>query len=364
MKMITPLFLLIFCASALVSSQTLRNKPKQGKKVKSTAAVYSTKSRSTLGLELCSVVDNRRGGVWITGHAYLHSGLILSDRDGAVNPVVVSGAIQICDPVFVTADVGWLIDGFSLYRTGNAGLSWQEKAVPGLSDVRSIHFLNWQNGWVGGFEGQIYRTADGGEQWTKSNIPLKYQIKQIFFTDTLRGWALAFKYVSPWLRMRALFRTDDGGESWEQLSDGDADERGSVESFVFLDRNNGWGIEGWQHNVIRTTDGGETWTIQKPFPEASWNTVFFKDALNGWIVGDGIAHTSDGGVTWEYQLRPPTPAPHFTRITFIDEKHGWAVANDRVVRTNNGGMTWEKLPDTWQGQLPDYNVLVRQVSKP
>lgn len=299
MKVLLAVFSILVCTGALVSSPSGRTRDTRRT---STQRSDRTRPRSTVQLGLCSVVNDRQGGVWITGTAFLRSGLMLRDRNGIVHPVLASNVKTICAPIFVTAERGWTIDARSLYRTDDGGLSWTKVEIPGLSEISAVYFANSQAGWAGGPTGEIYRTADGGQTWAKRKVPLNYEVRQIQFVDSLNGWAVGYLYVSTQKRMVALFRSADGGENWEQLSNVDADSKGSVVSMFFLDKRKGWGIDGWQSKLIRTQDGGQSWTTQEFDPNGSWNAVFFVDGLNGWAVGRGIVHTSDGGVTWKYQL--------------------------------------------------------------
>jgi len=358
MKELAALFSIVVCTCSLTFPQTHATKSKLRQGAARTDA--SNKSSSTVALSLSSVVKDHRGGVWITGTAFLLAGLMVNDRNGIVRPVVVPDVKIIRDPIFVTAEIGWMNGRQYLYRTIDGGLSWQKRWISGVSKIGTIHFGDSQNGWVGGSSGEIYRTTDGGQTWKRAELPFKYEIKQIQFVDLLHGWAIGFSLISTQKTMRALFRSNDGGETWQVMSNGDADEKGSVESFFFLDEQNGWGIEGWQHNIIRTQDGGNTWTIQEVYPKNSWNLVFFQDDLHGWAIGHGIAHTSDGGATWNYQVDPETSHAYFEGITFIDEKHGWAVGSDKVLRTEDGGETWRPLPEDWKRLLPSFHSLNSQ----
>lgn len=352
MKLILTIFSILVCGGALVSSPnhlTLSGR---------TRGTWSTdqgtgKTHSTVQLGFCSVVNDRRGGVWITGTGYLRAGLMLSDRNGTVRPVLVPSAKNICAPVFVTAERGWTIDTRSLYRTNDGGLSWTKVDIPALSEVSAVQFADSQTGWAGGTTGEIYRTTDGGQTWAKRKATLNYEIHQIQFVDSLNGWAVGNRYVSSQKRMVALFRSADGGENWEELSNVDADSKGSVFSMFFLDKRNGWGIDGWQSKLIRTQDGGQSWTIQEFDRNRGWNAVFFVDALNGWAVGHGIVHTSDGGVTWKYQLDPDTSSTQLIGITFTDPKHGWAIGLNKIFRTDDGGTVWLPLAEDWKRSLPN-----------
>src|SRR5205814_3094716 len=63
--------------------------------------------------------------------------------------------------------------------------------------------------------------------------------------------------------------------------------------------------------VLRTTDGGVTWSKVGAFnapvtleDQAGVTEIRFADDLHGWAFEPGLYATSDGGVTWERQ-RPP-----------------------------------------------------------
>lgn len=116
------------------------------------------------------------------------------------------------------------------------------------------------------------------------------------------GWALGGSSSTH----TVLFRTADGGESWERqtLFDGEGTR---LRDIGFADANNGW-IVGDQH-VLRTTDGGETWvpvSTQKATGSgydvaASELLVLGPDAI---VMGTNaqnrqIMRTVDGGGTWE-----------------------------------------------------------------
>jgi photosystem II stability/assembly factor-like uncharacterized protein len=229
-------------------------------------------------------------------------------------------------------------------------LSWSK--VESLSEVSAVYFWDSENGWAGGPIGEIYRTIDGGQTWAKRKVPLNYEVHQIQFVDSLHGWALGFK-VSTQKRMVALFRSSDGGDNWEQLSDLDADSKGSVVSTFFLDKKRGWGIDGWQGKLIRTQDGGQSWTVQQFDSNRNWTAIFFVDDRNGWAVGRGIVHTSDGGVSWKYQVDPETSTTELIGITFTDPMHGWAIGHNRIIRTEDGGTVWKPLAEDWKPSLPN-----------
>ncbi|MDH0863005.1 YCF48-related protein [Mitsuaria sp. GD03876] len=75
--------------------------------------------------------------------------------------------------------------------------------------------------------------------------------------------------------------------------------------FSFVDANNGWSV-GEQGTILRTTDGGKTWTSQASGVKSTLTAVTFFDASNGWAVGEfgAVLRTTDGGKTWALQPAP------------------------------------------------------------
>jgi photosystem II stability/assembly factor-like uncharacterized protein len=114
-----------------------------------------------------------------------------------------------------------------------------------------------------------------------------------------------------------VLRTTDGGASWTRLE---------VPGSAALDFRD---VEAWDADnavvlaigpgessrVFRTTDGGKTWTetFRSHDAKAFWDALAFRDTRNGLAAGDpvdgrfSLMRTSDGGVTWS--AVPPAHAP-------------------------------------------------------
>jgi photosystem II stability/assembly factor-like uncharacterized protein len=100
-------------------------------------------------------------------------------------------------------------------------------------------------------------------------------------------------------------------------------------------------VVGYAGKILRTDDGGYTWSLVNSGTDKALYSISFPDQSNGWIVGqDGlILHSSDAGKTWKQQ---PTDVPvYLFSVHFTDAQNGWAVGDKATyVRTNDGGATW------------------------
>ncbi len=115
----------------------------------------------------------------------------------------------------------------------------------------------------------------------------------------------------------------------------------------FVDANNGYAV-GAAGTVIKTIDGGSTWTTAASAGAANLNAVYFIDANNGWVAGvDGIYRTINGATSWVLQ----TAAIQFEFIVFTpDGSTGFAGANNGTLYWSiDGGSTWNLHPATFDG---------------
>lgn len=122
----------------------------------------------------------------------------------------------------------------------------------------------------------------------------------------------------------------------------------------FIDDNTGFAV-GDCGTILKTTDGGETWTLKAVESSFMLRSVFFTDANTGYIVGgqftydfpdyDGIIlKTSDAGENWIIQ--PLIENTFLHGVYFTDNNTGYAVGFDilnlypKILKTTNGGIEW------------------------
>ena len=184
----------------------------------------------------------------------------------------------------------------TVYKTTNAGVSWTQLTA-GLGSltgtVRSVNFVNENDGWISAQSGQIYHTSDGGSNWSAqtSNVSSNH-LNSIFFLDNQTGWAVGAN--------GGITRTTNGGTSWTGLISPINTE--TLRGIHFTDANNGV-VVGGDRTIARSTDGGENWAYVSSVATSNLRAVTFNASQpeKGWIVGDQsqIYKTIDGGATWD-----------------------------------------------------------------
>ncbi len=109
----------------------------------------------------------------------------------------------------------------------------------------------------------------------------------------------------------------------------------------------GW-ICGFEGRVLRTVDGGVTWTGTRITNGFQLESIIFLDSLNGYTSGSGrIFKSTDGGVRWfdvtdrDHQIQVWLWGNYFvTKDIGMVIGGGCEPENQKFFRTTNGGNTW------------------------
>jgi photosystem II stability/assembly factor-like uncharacterized protein len=105
---------------------------------------------------------------------------------------------------------------------------------------------------------------------------------------------------------------------------------------------------GTNHGVLKSTDGGSTWTganagLPKGWP--AWAQVLAIDPVNSSIVyvqkWQGLFKSTDGGQSWN-SLTEPRPGFQIQKL-FIDAIHAIMYAGPGLFKSTDGGMTWRTV---------------------
>lgn len=294
--------------------------------------VYQQSNVSSL-LESVFFVNEEVG--WAVGE----HGVMIHTSDGGINwQLLYDKTYPLVDMTFISDQMGWVLadDGTVLY-THDGGDTWQVQESGwlqgSLDSFYSITFINETHGWAVGEFGAMVYTTDGGETWDKTIGPISY-LKDVDFVNEKSGWLIAH----PLIGMECVIsRTTNGGADWASTAIA-MDE--CVEAIEFVDEKVGWAVGS---RMFKTKDGGVTWESQDNGIRDLKSIVFVNDRL-GWAVGSGgkIIHTTDGGETWLQQ--DSGTSANLTRVSFADEKLGCVATQIPGVElhTYDGGRTWLK----------------------
>jgi len=190
------------------------------------------------------------------------------------------------------------------------------------------------------------------------NQEVLFRVSVLLFTitnvRTNESWAQSATAVGAG---GTILRTDDGGDTWTPQDSGTHNPLSGVS---LVDDCTGT-VVGAAGTILRTDDCGNTWNAQDSGTSVNLSGVFTVDANTAFAVGAQrtILRTDDGGAGWAPQS-VPDPAPicdpgtvTFAGVSFGDANTGIAVGtcvyhprpmqafNLQVsFRTSDGGATW------------------------
>jgi photosystem II stability/assembly factor-like uncharacterized protein len=312
----------------------------------------------------------------------------------------------------ITPLSGWAIASdpntsqYHILATADGGSTWrdvtpQHPLVEGddLVETMDVFFLDATKAWIAhvtytwsefGVDPKqlvVMSTFDGGRTWFPSHLVdhsvLEYSSAlglSLQFVDVHNGWILFSLGNGMHKNHAALFRTTDGGISWDLIIRPRSHESGNLD----YSARNGWVFGDVQTGLVTfgrgpmglvivnwTHDGGLFWdTYVLPQPNVEADKIEFDGATcrsyspvllssqYGFLalecrVKDGdlddvmyfLYATEDGGQTWRSNLYPGG------QLVFTSPEVGWSLGRS-IYQTRDGGHTWRYVKGVyWDGQF-------------
>ncbi|MGH3368222.1 MAG: WD40/YVTN/BNR-like repeat-containing protein [Nocardioidaceae bacterium] len=278
-----------------------------------------------------------------------------------------------------------------VWKSTNAGRTFQEAWSPTMTQAIGAMAMDSDGVlWVGTGETNpgggsttfggtgLYRSADGGKTWTRAGLADSHRIGRIVIDPNNPDRifvAVSGDLFTPG-GTRGLYRTENGGRTWQEVLDGATATAGAVD--IAIDPSNTDRVYAtfWDHQrtkdvrryggpgsrAYRSTDGGDTWQqMTQGLPEPSETTgrmgiavapsdgdrlyVIHINRLGGFA---GFFTSNDGGDSWTrtaddalLQQSQSSYGWWFGRVwvTPDDADDVW-VAGVPLIRSGDGGDTW------------------------
>lgn len=277
-----------------------------------------------------------------------------------------------------------------LYYTQDQGKTWtnispsenvQFPANPKYGE--SIYFVDRMHGWIvregmGGTDTIVLRTNNGGVSWSLSSLSKTDKVTAISFVSPEKGWVLTTLDTGIGKQDKNLYRTQDGGTTWERMTSsddkdksqtGEISRRGYTTGMTFSDSKHGFlsAIEFGTPKLYVTSDGGEEWQTGSSFFDRdkfkacgnftiSAPQFFGREAKSAWMSmscasGESITFsgffTADGGVSWKpysFNLDKQTGINRNLAPVFLSPSEGWAMQKGIMYYSKDTGKTWTAYP--------------------
>ncbi|MFV1987179.1 MAG: glycosyl hydrolase [Gemmatimonadota bacterium] len=245
-----------------------------------------------------------------------------------------------------------------LWKTENHGTSWtplfDDQPTSSIGDV-TVYQANPNLVWVGTGEPQnrqsspwgngVYKSTDGGNTWVHMGLDETKHIGRILIHPRNPDIVYVAAVGDLWgpNPERGVFKTTDGGETWENVLFIDEDtgaidlamdpaDPNTVFAAMYQRRRTGWGFNGGGpgSGLYRTVDGGESWIeLTDGLPEGDKGRI-------------GIdVYRQDGNTV--YALIEADPREPSAGFRFGG---GDGPRKSGIFRSLDRGSTWEKMSDT------------------
>lgn len=296
---------------------------------------------------------------------------------------------------FVNDQTGWLTGyNSTILKTTDAGQNWETISISDQMGIHYFDFVNESLGWATGSgdnQAIILKSTNGGNDWT-----VKYKSPNIWFgiiygiddknalatasnkvlktTDGGTSWkdisydtSGIYYYGSIWFpnpdtgiiagsyfdgitQRAAIFRTDNGGTTWDTTIIKDFY---NIFNFQIMNDSTAFFMAyiDTTYYVAMTTDMCKTWTIKKENGSLSWiDSYYFTDTSTGYVLNrenfnqSNISKTTDGGRTWQKYPSPNISRRlNYSQIYFNKNNQGLLVANMGCIFRSSDGGDWDLI---------------------
>ncbi len=244
-------------------------------------------------------VGTASGGVWKSKNAGIIFKAVFDKYTQSIGAVTIDQAHP--DTVWVGTGETWVRNSVSvgdgIYKTIDGGETWKKMGLDSTERIGRI-VINPENPnivyvaalghlWDANRERGVYKTEDGGKSWTKilyvdentgcSDLAIDKDNPDILYAGMwdFRRRPYFFRSGGPG---SGLFKTTDGGKTWEKLENGLPD--GTLGRIALAispaDQNIVWAlIEAEKSGLYRSKDKGENWELMTDNPTVGERPFYF-----------------------------------------------------------------------------------------
>jgi len=271
-----------------------------------------------------------------------------------------------------------------VWKTENNGITWKPIFDDQDSFAIGVVELDPANPnviWVGsgennaqrsvGYGDGVYKSIDGGNSWKHMGLKDSGHISMIRFDPRDSNIVYVAAQGPLWNSGgdRGLYRSDDGGGSWERILE--IDEDTGVNEFVidasnpdvivassYQRRRHVWTLinGGPGSGIHKSTDGGKSWRkLKGGLPDGDLGRIGLAAApsdphmiyaiIEANKKGKGVYRSTDFGESWDKRSDHMTSSPQYYNELYVDPKNPQLLYSiDTFTQfSEDGGKNWEKI---------------------
>ena len=264
-----------------------------------------------------------------------NNGTILKTIDGGANWIAKysNNNYDLIKVQFPTATVGYAIGGNPstglgiLLKSINGGETWSTIILQDLTIIKDISCVNENVFYLTGSDSNNYKllkTSNGGISFVTVS------------TDVLGGNFIQFinEQVGYSSSLSEILKTTDGGQTWNTIYNN------GVASFYFFNENIGFVNSG--NEILRTANGGVSYSLMGSINSNSFNSKLFATTENVvWGVPGECLLNGDPCYSFKYELINTTSFQqtygiHFRDIYFASPTIGYGVGWQGIQKNTTG----------------------------
>jgi photosystem II stability/assembly factor-like uncharacterized protein len=177
------------------------------------------------------------------------------------------------------------------------------------------------------------------QTWEALNtgLPANIKVHSVVFTKQ-SNYQVGYAVGGDNYTSGVVIKTTDGGDTWSSMVTIASEELYSV-SFPTNDTGYACSMEG---KIYKTTNGGTSWQLNYTAPSGQSFAISFKDIDNG-VLGTpaSIRYTSSGGLVW--QGGSGTSNTNSQDISWCEDNTYLAAGYNWINLTTNNGQNWTQL---------------------
>ena len=260
------------------------------------------------------------------------NGTLLKSADGGNQwSLMATGLYQSLNCIQALDDQQVFMARNDLYSSDNGGQTWLGHGLDNFgSQIAGLQFKDNKTGFI--LKNGIMKSGDSGGTWNMvfdaANDPVNYMIvyRRIEFLNSDLGFCAGGRSFDN-SSVGNILKTSDGGETWTSLGF----QTSEVTAFHFLNTATGFAFN-FNKELWKTTDGGDNWKkISSLIPYSYPDCYFLSEDTIILKTANEIYHSNDGGSSWGKDYTNPDPNVILTRMKFFEKYRGYVIGHEGFI---------------------------------